>query len=291
MGKKGNLIEHSEYNNDEQPDDEDAQDGAGPSLIDLDVSYGTPPAGNTIDPFGFLNAPQPTQPRPADKVLLLSAEQGNGLEIRGAFQHKAGQTTFCIALSNRSSAPMNGFMVSFNKNAFRLKPVSTVMPVQVLSPGQTTDIEVPLTADGEAVPATTSLVQIAVKNNVSVFYMTADCPLHIFFANDGALAKNHYLQLWAELEATEQASMMAANNILSHIISNLQAHNVFLIAQKNLEQDVLYLSTKIVVPGVFGGEVALIELTIQGTQCKCCIRVGVPLLVPLISASIAQLVA
>jgi len=130
-----------------------------------------------------------------------------------------------------------------------------------------------------------------VKNNISVFYMTADCPLFTFFGSDGMLPKNQYLQLWAELEATEQASMMQANGNLGSVISSLQQHNVFLIAQKNLAQDVLYLSTKITVPGVFGGEVALIELTIQGIQCKCCVRTSAPLLVPLLQGSIAQLIA
>ena len=85
--------------------------------------------------------------------------------------------------------------------------------------------------------------------------------------------------------------MMAANGNLQHITSSLQQHNVFLIAQKSMEQDVLYLSTKISVPGVFGGDVALIELTIQGTQCKCCVRTSAPLLIPLLQTSIAQLVA
>jgi len=269
--------------------DEDDRDNGG-TLIDFDGPPRTPP--NVLDPFGFLNAPQPVATPPkVERVLFLSAEQGNGLELRGAFQHRTGQTSLNLSLSNRSSAAMSGFMISLNKNAFRLKPSSTVIPVQVLNPGQTVDVDIPLGSDGEIAPATTSLIQIAVKNNISVFYMNADCPLYTFFSSDGGLPKNQYLQLWAELEATEQASLMQANSNLGHLISSLQARNVYLIAQKNLEQDVLYLSTKVTVPGVFQNEVALLELTIKGAQCKCCLRTTAPLLVPLLQTSVAQLIA
>jgi len=289
-GKKGNLLERSEYN-DDQPLEEDHETG-GSSLIDFDTpSTGVAATPNVLDPFGFLNSPQPSARPRVEKGLLLPAEQGSGLELRGAFHHQAGQTVFSLSLANRSSAAMGGFMISFNKNAYRLKPVSTVIPVQVLNPGQITEVDLPLSSDGEAAAATSSAIQVAVKNNVSVFYMTADCPLFTFFGSNGALPKAQYLQLWAELEATEQASMMQANGNVSQIISSLQSHNVFLIAQKNLEQDVLYLSTNITVPGVFGGEVALVELTIKGVQCKCCVRTSAPLLVPLLQNSIALLVA
>lgn len=53
-GKKGNLIERSEYAEELVDDDVEHGSGGG-TLIDFD---GPPTTPNVLDPFGFLNAPQ-----------------------------------------------------------------------------------------------------------------------------------------------------------------------------------------------------------------------------------------
>jgi len=194
---------------------------------------------------------------------------------------------FHVLVSNQTSGPMNGFMISFNKNPYRLKPISTAIPIQQLNPGQSQECEVALSADSDAA-GTASLIQIAVKNNVSVFYFAADCPLTTFFVGDSAMQKQQYLPLWVELEPTEQSSLLPISGPLPQVISTLQAHGVALIAQKNLAKDLLYLCARVVGP-TGGADVVLVELTIQGSQCKCCTRTTAQWLVPLFHSAIAAL--
>jgi hypothetical protein len=52
-----------------------------------------------------------------DKKVLLSADKGKGLEVRGAFVRRGGSgPILALTLANFSNAPMDGFMVQFNKN-------------------------------------------------------------------------------------------------------------------------------------------------------------------------------
>jgi len=195
------------------------------------------------------------------------------MELHGGFKYWGGQTTFALRVANKSSVPLSGFLIDFNKNPFRLKYSSKQVPIQIVNPGQTVEVEIMLTPDGEFALSPTTMIQIAIKNNVSVFYLAADCPLSLFFAPDSAISKQQYLQAWTELEATEQVSTIAeVSSNLAHVINTLQAHNVFLIAQKNIAQDaILYLSVKVAIPSVIT-EIAIAELTLHAGQAKCCIR-------------------
>lgn len=42
-------------------------------------------------------------------------------------------------------------------------------------------------------------MQIAVKNNVDVFYFAVLVPVHVLFAEDGLLEKKVYLSTWSEI--------------------------------------------------------------------------------------------
>ncbi|ELR15176.1 uncharacterized protein ACA1_217590, partial [Acanthamoeba castellanii str. Neff] len=165
---------------------------------------------------------------------------------------------------------MDGFMVQFNKNFYRLKPAKTLLDITAVGPGQTSDVLVPLSADGDEGPVSPA-IHVAVKNNVDVFYFLAECPLNVFFSPDGALEKSAYLAAWKDIpnesERVQQLGPLvtADSNALTDL---LQRHNIFLIAKRRVnDNEVLYLSTRVVLPSkalTTGGEVVLVELTLAG---------------------------
>jgi AP-1 complex subunit beta-1 len=274
-------------------EDQEARGGEG-SLIELDSS----PAASSNDPFGFLSSPGPAPTQPAvEKKVLLSAEKGRGLEVRGAFVRRGGSgPVLALTLANYSNAPMDGFMVQFNKNFYRLKPAKTLLDITAVGPGQASDVLVPLSADGDEGPVSPA-IHVAVKNNVDVFYFLAECPLNVFFSPDGALEKSAYLAAWKDIpnesERVQQLAPLvtADSNALTDL---LQRHNIFLIAKRRVnDNEVLYLSTRVVLPSkalTTGGEVVLVELTLAGEVAKCCIRTTALELVPLFQSSLSSLI-
>lgn len=200
--------------------------------------------------------------------MLLSAEKGRGLEVRGAFVRRGGSgPVLALTLANYSNAPMDGFMVQFNKNlyaahspsarhahahdthksgltfsharSYRLKPAKTLLDITAVGPGQTSDVLVPLSADGDEGPVSPA-IHVAVKNNVDVFYFLAECPLNVFFSPDGALEKSAYLAAWKDIpnesERVQQLAPLvtADSNALTDL---MQRHNIFLIAKRRVNDN------------------------------------------------------
>ena len=142
---------------------------------------GAPPAGlggGLDDLFGGPPAPSApaAQAAPAGAKLVLPAEKGEGMQLRTLFV-KDGQGRLCqsYTVENNGGVPLSGFALQFNKNTFGLVPetpgkLGEVLP-GTLAPGQSATGQVPLLATGQ--PATDTppgVIQVAIKNNVKVFY-------------------------------------------------------------------------------------------------------------------------
>jgi len=265
------------------------------TLIQLDPApAGVGSSGSAADPLGLFSALEAAPPS-SKRQVWLTAEKGKGLEIRGAFTRRPGSPSLSLSLSlaNYSAAPMSGFMVQFNKNFFRLKPAATAINVASIGSGQSVEAEVALTAEGEATP-TPGPIQVAIKNNVDVFYFLAECPLHVLFTADGGLEKMTYLQTWKNIPDTHEHAIQIQpirSADVNQLIAALQAHNIFLIAKRRVnDNDVLYLSCKVLLP--HGAEAVLLaELTLfGGNVCKCCTRTTALDLVPAFEAAISAIV-
>ena len=112
----------------------------------------------------------------AGAKLVLPAEKGEGMQLRTLFV-KDGQGRLCqsYTVENNGGVPLSGFALQFNKNTFGLVPetpgkLGEVLP-GTLAPGQSATGLVPLLASGQ--PATDTppgVIQVAIKNNVKVFY-------------------------------------------------------------------------------------------------------------------------
>jgi len=225
--------------------------------------------------------------------VVLDSSRGSGLEVRGRFcRGKGGELLWEAVLGNQSEAPMSGFMLQFNKNLYRLKPQDSVLrEVGVLAAGASKHIRVRLNMQGEHDSSNPGQVQVALKNNISVFYFAMYCPVSVFFAEDGALEKNTYLETWRAVpdanESSTQVSLYSGRQDSAGVVAHLQAHNLFLIAQRNVNNNiVLYLSAKVTPPGA----AVLVELTLlPGGQAKLCSRSAHRGLIPHFQTAVVQL--
>ncbi len=48
------------------------------------------------------------------------------------------------------------------------------------------------------------LLQVAIKNNVDVFYLSCMVPLHVLFVEDGEMDKRVFLATWKDIPAANE---------------------------------------------------------------------------------------
>lgn len=87
-----------------------------------------------------------------------------------------------MTFSNKAMQAMSGFAIQLNKNSFGLAPSSALTVTGPLQPGQTLDTSLPLNTSGimhKMEPLLT--LQVAVKNNVDVFYFACQVNFKFLF--------------------------------------------------------------------------------------------------------------
>ena len=47
-------------------------------------------------------------------------------------------------------------------------------------------------------------LQVAIKNNIDVFYFSATVPMHVLFTEDGEMDKKEFLASWKEIPTTNE---------------------------------------------------------------------------------------
>jgi len=119
-------------------------------------------------------APEPV----VQKVMLLPAERGAGMEILGAFTKGPAGPAMALTCNNRGPVPLGGFVMQFNKNAYGLTPAESPQ-FGVVQPGMSAEATVRVLRQdgmvGQNGPA--NQIQIAVKNSTgNIFFFTADLP-------------------------------------------------------------------------------------------------------------------
>ncbi|CDW58173.1 B2-adapt-app C and Adaptin N and Alpha adaptinC2 domain containing protein [Trichuris trichiura] len=186
----------------------------------------------------------------APKQVWLPASNGKGLELSGTFL-RANQTVYMdLTITNRAMQPMSGFAIQFNKNSFGLTPAEPLevrLPVQ---PGQNYDVRLKLATTG-AVQKMDNLLelQVAVKNDIDIFYFACVVPINVLFTEDGQMDKRLFLQAWKDIPAENEVQFAVPN--LKHfspddVCATLQRNNVFTVARRSVEnQELLYHSLKL----------------------------------------------
>ncbi|VDL94714.1 unnamed protein product [Schistocephalus solidus] len=190
--------------------------------------------------------------------VLLEASRGKGLEIAGTFMRTptgtGGQVQMELTFTNRALFPMTGFAIQFNKNSFGLAPAQALNLPSSLQPGESAKVLLPLThataTNNTHVMKMEPLMnlQIAVKNNVDIFYFACLVPIHVLFMEDGNMEKRVFLATWKDIpaESEKQFSDQTLTLDADTCSSKLANNNVFTIAQRNVDgQDMLYQSIRL----------------------------------------------
>jgi len=226
------------------------------------VSANVPQSTNSLlgDIFGMGSSSTTTFYIPP-KLEWLPASKGKGLEIKGTFSRKNGTIYMDMTFSNRAMQLMNGFGIQLNKNSFGLVPAQP-LNVPSIPSNQSVDVSLPLATTGpvQKMEPLTNL-QVAIKNNIDVFYFACIVPIHVFFAEDGNMEKKVFLATWKDIPAQNevQFTIQGVECNADGVSTKMHQNNVFTVAKRNLEgQDMIYQAIK------FTNNVwALTELKIQ----------------------------
>ncbi|XP_063541262.1 AP-1 complex subunit beta-1 [Cydia strobilella] len=182
------------------------------------------------------------------KTCWLPADKGKGLEIWGTFSRQGGQPRLEMTFTNKAMQAMSGFAIQLNKNSFGVFPAGS-LAVGALAAGAGAEAPLPLATTGpvQRMEPLNNL-QVAIKNNVDVFYFACLMPAHILFTEDGQLDKRVFLTTWKEIPAANevQHSLSGVIGTADSIAHKMTLNNVFTIAKRNVEgQDMLYQSLKL----------------------------------------------
>ncbi|KAI4503220.1 hypothetical protein M0802_001442 [Mischocyttarus mexicanus] len=183
------------------------------------------------------------------KVNWLPAEKGKGFDIWGTFSRKNGQVSMDMTFTNKAMQPMGGFAIQLNKNSFGLTPAAPLQVPSPLGPGASIETNVILSTAG-AVQRMEPLnnLQVAIKNNIDVFYFACLVPMNVYFTEDGQLDKRVFLSTWKDIPAQNEVQYTLSGIMLTadQVVQKMQQNNVFTIAKRNVEgQDMLYQSLKL----------------------------------------------
>ncbi|XP_036056210.1 AP-1 complex subunit beta-1-like [Onychomys torridus] len=198
----------------------------------------------------------------APKAVWLPAMKAKGLEISGTFTRQVGSISMALQLTNKALQVMTDFAIQFNRNSFGLAPAAPLQVHAPLSPNQTVELSLPLSTVGSVMKMEPlNNLQVAVKNNIDVFYFSTLYPLHVLFVEDGKMDRQMFLATWKDIPNENEAQFQIRDCPLNtEAASNkLQSSNIFTVAKRNVEgQDMLYQSLKLT-----NGIWVLAELRIQ----------------------------
>jgi len=237
----------------------------------LPMNPPTTSSGNLLDDlFGDLNLTtgvsgisfSATNTFALPKEVWLSAQKGKGLEVSGTFVRRNNQITMEMDFTNKALQPMNDFALQVNRNSFGLTPTQPLHVTSPLFPNQTVSTQLTLNTTGPMMkldPLTN--LQIAIKNNIDVFYLNALVPIYVYFVNDGEMDKMTFVQTWQDIpESNEVKHQLQNTNGLSidDLQNKLRLNNIHTITRTIIEQKEMLYQTIKLTNGIF----ILVELKI-----------------------------
>uniref|UniRef100_A0A2I3GIS2 AP complex subunit beta n=1 Tax=Nomascus leucogenys TaxID=61853 RepID=A0A2I3GIS2_NOMLE len=198
----------------------------------------------------------------ASKAVWLPAVKAKGLEISGTFTYRQGHIYMEMNFTNKALQHMTDFAIQFNKNSFGVIPSTPLAIHTPLMPNQSIDVSLPLNTLGPVMKMKPlNNLQVAVKNNIDVFYFSCLVPLNVLFVEDGKMERQVFLATWKDIpnENELQFQIKECHLNADTVSSKLQNNNVYTIAKRNVEgQNKLYQSLKLT-----NGIWILTELCIQ----------------------------
>uniref|UniRef100_A0A3P9CLY3 AP complex subunit beta n=2 Tax=Haplochromini TaxID=319058 RepID=A0A3P9CLY3_9CICH len=222
--------------------------GAPPAA--MPASFSAPVSGGLDDLFdlgGGVGMPMGAYSAP--KTVWLPALKAKGLEISGTFARRSGVIQMEMTLTNKAMSVMTDFAIQFNRNSFGLAPAGPLQVLTPLSPNQSIEVTLPLNTVGPVMKMEPlNNLQVAVKNNIDVFYFSCQYPISMLFVEDGKMERQVFLATWKDIPNDSEAQFQIKDcHLSSDAASNkLQGSNIFTIAKRTVDgQDMLYQSMKL----------------------------------------------
>jgi len=196
------------------------------------------------------------------KREFLSAANAKGLEITGTFARRSGKIMMDMTLTNRAMQNMSEFGIQLNSNSFGLQPEQALNVPAVIA-NKSVEVSLALVSKKESVMKMEPLtnLQVAVKNNIGVFYFAAIVPMHVFFVEQGKMERKEFLTTWKNIPAENEVQYTLDNCECNAdgASTKMEQNNVFTVAKRKVDgQDMVYQSLKFT-----NGLWALAELKIK----------------------------
>uniref|UniRef100_A0A3B1J054 Adaptor related protein complex 1 subunit beta 1 n=1 Tax=Astyanax mexicanus TaxID=7994 RepID=A0A3B1J054_ASTMX len=234
-----------------------------PAPVGMPAGLGAAPAvggglGDLFDLGGGVGMTSGSYSPP--RVVWLQAMKAKGLEISGTFARRGGVIQMDVSLTNKAMSVMSDFAVQFNKNSFGMAPAGPLQVLTPLGPNQTVEVSLPLSSTGPVMKMEPlNNLQVAVKNNIDVFYFSCQYPISLLFVEDGKMDRQVFLATWKDIPSDNEAQFQIKDCHLNAASNKLQGSNIFTVAKRTVEaQDMLYQSIKLT-----NGIWVLAELRIQ----------------------------
>jgi hypothetical protein len=116
-----------------------------------------------------------------DAKVVLSPENADGMGVALAYVLSGSQIHLELMIANRSSIALDSFALQLNTNIVGLK-LAAPLQVSSVAPGQSTVARVPLLLNAASSP----FLQVALKNNVKIYYFQDLIPFRFIFSADGS---------------------------------------------------------------------------------------------------------
>jgi AP-1 complex subunit beta-1 len=231
--------------------------------------------------------PTNTNRRIVERFPVLDVQRGQGMEVKAGFLRSSnGSISLELSITNHLSQPIGQFKLQFKQNYFKLAPVNADVALNAVAPQQTAEVSVPLTFTNQQA-AVALTIDVAIKNNVGVAYMTIPFPLYNAFDESAPTAKVAYLEAWKsiEKEAYKDIPNLFSPD-LATVQARLEAYNILFVAKRkgtDEYSEVYYMSCKLL-----DGTIILLELAFAGSNCKLCTKTTVEGYIPFIEKTIER---
>ncbi|CAF3232672.1 unnamed protein product [Rotaria sp. Silwood2] len=167
-----------------------------------------------------------------------------------------------IDFINKALQSMSDFALQLNRNSFGLTPSQPLQITSPLFPNQTISTQLILNINGPTMkmdPLTN--LQIAIKNNIDIFYFNCIVPIHIYFVHNGEMDKMTFVQTWQDIPESNEIKhqLQNLNNLsIDDLQNKLRLNNIHTITRTIIEQKEMLYQTIKLTNGIF----VLIELKI-----------------------------
>eukprot|EP01130_Rhizamoeba_saxonica_P001711 TRINITY_DN11573_c0_g1_i1.p1 TRINITY_DN11573_c0_g1~~TRINITY_DN11573_c0_g1_i1.p1 ORF type:complete len:870 (-),score=238.59 TRINITY_DN11573_c0_g1_i1:36-2621(-) len=186
---------------------------------------------------------------------LLSAQDGNGLCIKGAFRTRGNNTFLDLTLNNQSQTNITKFQIMFNRNMYQLKENESKYNINIPT-GSSKDLTIE--CNGSHEKNNEERVEVAINCEAVSTRFFVSAPIHALFVEDGKFDQETFVQLINELPETRFTLDIRLNTFQTEEISqSLEEYKLFLVATRDIPEGIfIFLSALL-----FDGTPLIIQLS------------------------------